>query len=71
MTPAWPPASTRTEFSQHAEDCREPGMVWQARIRPGLPRRGYCPDCGAVSVTDRTHPITGTPPANKKKGNTR
>jgi hypothetical protein len=28
--------------------------------------RGYCPNCGAVSVTDRTHPITGTPPANKK-----
>ena len=66
MTPAWPPASTRTEFAQHADDCREPGMVWQARIRPGLPRRGFCPDCGAVSVTDRTPPPLGSKPGTTR-----
>lgn len=72
MTAAkWPPASTRTEFSEHTDDCRDPRFIWQAALAPNLPRRGYCPNCGAVSITDRTPPPTGTKPANKRRKGTR
>lgn len=44
------------DLTAHAIGCRRPGMVWQARLRQDLPRRGYCPDCGALAITGRATP---------------
>lgn len=52
--PTRPPAPA---LSDHSEDCTELRFVWQAPLLPDLPRRGFCPDCGAVAIT-RSTPAT-------------
>lgn len=46
-----PPAPSRTlEPTEHQPDCTKPGMLYQARLRPGGPILGHCPSCGASTV---------------------
>lgn len=47
--------------SEHAPNCPEPFIEWQADIHPGLARRGRCVNCEAIEV-DRTNQtrITGS-----------